>query len=345
MMEGRTPPMTPIPHSRPTIQPADIAAVRRVLRTGAIGAGPEVERLEHDLARGLGAGFHATATQSGTAALHLALLALRLPRRSRVAIPAYACAALAHAVHYVGARPVLLDVDPATLAIDPARCRPRLRRARAAIVPHPFGYRAPIERIAGIPVIEDCATALGPGYGATGLIGVTSFYATKLLAAGQGGAVWTRDPAIARRIRDLVHYDGRENYRVRYNYRLSALAAALARAQLARLADFLRRRRRLADVYFEALDGIPARLPPRSRHLYYRFVLGVPRRAKALMEALKRSGIEAKRPVWRPLHHWLGGRCPGADQAHRETVSLPIYPSLAVADARYVAREVRRFFG
>lgn len=334
-----------IPHSRPDLGIAERRAVERVLAGGRVGTGPEVDGLEAGICRLVGA-HDTVAVHSGSAALHLALLGLGIGRRHRVGLPSYTCAAVLNAVHYVGARPVLLDVDPHTGNLEPGRSR----RVDALIVPHMFGGAAPVDELAsrGVPIVEDCAMALGgPRIGSLGRVGVTSFYATKLLAAGHGGAVWTRDRRIAARIRDLVGYDERENYKVRYNYRMSGLAAALAGAQLARLREFLRRRREIADIYYEALVGLPVRLPSRGGHTYYRFVLGVPKGADGLMRHLAERGIEAKRPVYRPLHRYFadtGRAFPGADKAHRTFVSIPIYPALPNGQARAVARAVRSFF-
>ena len=132
-----------IPHSKPTIGREEERAVVRVLRSGQLGGGAEVERLEREIARFAGT-RHATATQTGTAALHLALLGLGIGPRKRVLLPSYVCAAVLHAVRYTGARPVLVDVDPATANLDPADARRKARGAAAIIVPHMFGLPAPL---------------------------------------------------------------------------------------------------------------------------------------------------------------------------------------------------------
>lgn len=328
-----------VPHSRPTSGPAEPRHLLRVLASGHWGPGPESRRLEKELARIVGR-RHALTVQSGSAALHLALLALGIGRGARVAIPAYGCAALLNAVRYTGAREVLVETDETTLGPDPDRIP---RGAAAAIVPHMFGCPARLPRRTA--VVEDCAAGLGGGLGRRGVLAVTSFYATKLLGAGQGGAVLTDRADLAARLEDLVGYDGRADYRVCYNYRLSDLAAAVARAQTARLAAFVKARRRIADYYDGRLRDLPVGLPGGAGHQYYRYVIRVPGAADRLMHYLNRYGVEAKRPVFRPLNQLLRLRgFPVTDRVHREGVSLPIYPSLSEAEAARVARIVRSFF-
>lgn len=332
-----------VPHSRPTLGRAEERAVLRALREGQIGGGLEVERFEREMERFLGGG-HATAVQTGTAALHLALLALGVGAGDRVILPTYVCAAVLHAVRYVGARPVLADVSPETGNLDPRDVRRRLGpRTRALIVPHMFGRPAPLGELVrlGVPVVEDCAMALGGGVGRGGEVSVFSFYATKMIATGHGGMVVARDRRVAERVRDLVSYDNRDDDRVRYNYRMSGLVAALGRAQLARVPEFVKRRRGIAEYYCRALGLEP---PPRD-HLFYRFVLRVGP-VERFVRFMAARAIECKRPVYRPLHRlWAAaaGEFPGAEELHRAWASIPIYPSLGVSERRRVVDAVGAF--
>lgn len=333
------PPM--IPHSRPTLGKDEERAVLRVLRSGHPGGGPEVEGFERDMERLLGGG-RATAVQTGSAALHLALLALGVGPGDRVLIPTYTCAAVMNAVRYTGAEPTLADALPETANLEPRDVRRRLRaRTKAMIVPHMFGRPAPVRELArlGVPVVEDCAMAAGGPVGRAGEISVFSFYATKMMATGHGGMVVARDRRVAERVRDLVEYDNREDYRVRYNYRMSALAAALGRAQLARLPEFVKARRRIADYYYRTLRlGAPP-----AGHVFYRFVLDVGDVAP-FVRFMAERGVECKRPVYRPLHRYLraaAGDFPGAEELHRAHASVPLYPGLRAGEAARVARALR----
>jgi len=327
-----------IPHSRPTIGREEERAAVRALRSGMVGGGEEVDRFERELERLVGAG-RATAVHTGSAALHLALLGLGVGSGDRVVLPTYTCAAVLNAVHYVGAEPILADVSPETGNLDPDDVRGRLRAGtKAVIAPHMMGRPAPIRELKalGVPIVEDCAMALGGKVGAQGEVSVFSFYATKMMATGHGGAVMARDRAVVRRIADLVEYDNREDYRVRHNYRMSGLAAAVGRAQLSKVPDFVQRRRRIADYYYRTLKlGEP---PP--GHVFYRFVLRVGS-VERFVRFMASRGIDCKRPVFRPLHRYgagTSGEFPGAEELHRHWASIPIYPSLNREEMARVAQ-------
>jgi len=338
-MEEMTRPI--IPHSRPTLGAREERAVLRVLRSGQIGGGGEVRGFEADLEGYVGKG-RAVAVHTGSAALHLALLGLGVGPGDRVVLPTYVCAAVLNAVRYTGAEPLLADVTPETANLDPDDVKRRLRAGTKAIIaPHLLGRPAPVRelRALGVPVVEDCAMALGGPVGREGEVSVYSFYATKMMATGHGGAVLARDRAVVRRIADLVDYDNREDYRVRHNYRMSALVAALGRVQLSRLPDFVKRRRRIAEYYYETLElGEP---PP--GHVFYRCVLRTGP-VERFVRSMASRGVECKRPVYRPLHRYLGapsGEYPGAEELHRNWASIPLYPSLRREEMERVALAVR----
>lgn len=332
-----------IPHSRPTLGSEEERAAIRVLRSGMIGGGAEVDRFEHALETMIGAG-KATAVHTGSAALHLALLGLGVKSGDRVVLPTYTCAAVLNAVKYVDAEPVLADVAPETANLDPDDVKRRLTAGTKAIIaPHMMGRPAPVRQLQalGVPVVEDCAMALGAEVGGRGEASTFSFYATKMIATGHGGAVVARDRSVVRRIRDLVEYDHREDYRVRYNYRMSALSAALGRSQLAKVPEFLKERRRIADYYYRAL-GL-GELPP--GHVFYRFFVRVGS-VERFIRFMAARGIECKRPVYRPLHRYFGrpsGEFPGAEELHRSWASIPLYPSLDRQERERVAVAAREF--
>ena len=332
-----------IPHSRPTIGAEEERAAVRVLRSGMVGGGGEVDRFERALEKSIGGG-RAVAVHTGSAALHLALLGLGIGAGDRVVLPSYTCAAVLNAVNYVHAFPILADVAPETANLDPDDVKRRLRAGTKAIIaPHLMGRPAPVRdlRALGVPVVEDCAMALGGDVGLEGEVSTYSFYATKMMATGHGGAVVARDRAIVRRIADLVDYDNREDYRVRHNYRMSALAAGMGRAQLAKVPDFVKRRRRIADYYYRTLElGEP---PP--GHVFYRFVLRTGP-VERFVRFMASRGVECKRPVFRPLHRYVAessGEYPGAEELHRNWASIPIYPSLQRGEMDHVAQAVLEY--
>lgn len=341
-----------IPHSRPTLGAAEARAVARVVRSGQLAQGPLAERFERAMARRLGLG-HAAAVSSGTAALHMALLAMGVGPGDEVILPSLVCTAPLHAILAAGARPRLADCDPATVNVDPASARRALRRrTKAIIVPHAFGLPADLTELCalGPPLIEDCAQALGAAYrgrpaGSLGEVCVLSFYATKMLATGEGGMVLSNRPRLVDRVRDLRSYDEQVTFHPRFNYKMTDVAAAMGLEQLARLDAFVARRLALAAAYDRALRGIPVRLPPRPAdrtHCFHRYVVRASRATGPILAALEARGIAARRPIFRPLHAYLGhAGFPGAAEAWRTMLSLPIYPTLPPAAPARVARALR----
>lgn len=314
-----------------------------------VGDGEEVERFEGEFAKFV-RHRHAIAVNSGSAALHLVLRGLGVGARDHVVIPSYVCAAVLNAVMYTGAQVGLCDVDPATLNPTVETVRRALRRnTRAVVVPHAFGLPADAKEISklGVAVIEDCATALGAECGRQGAAAIYSFYATKMMATGHGGMVATSDRGLADLIRDLIAYDKRDDYKIRYNYRMSALNAALGRVQVRRIPEFVAARRRIAALYDKGLKDTPAGRPPREGHIYYRYVIRVGD-AEAFERHMAGRGVECKRPVYRPLHRYLpefgAEDFPGAEVVHREYLSIPIYPSLTSSEASSVVKAAREYF-
>jgi perosamine synthetase len=242
-----------IPHSRPTLGEDEVRAVTAVIRSGHIAEGEVVARFEKAFAGKMGV-QHAVATSSGTAALHLILLAMGIGPGDEVIIPSYVCTALLHAVHYVRARPILAEIDPVTYNIDPDDVQKHITtRTKAIIVPHMFGLSANLDKLLNldVPLIEDCAQAVGGTYhqkplGTFGDAAIFSFYATKMMATGEGGMAASDSDEIIERIRDLKTYDEKEADKVRYNYKMTDVQAAIGEVQLGRLDDFIGERKRIA---------------------------------------------------------------------------------------------------
>jgi perosamine synthetase len=309
--------------------------------------GPEVAAFERETSRWVGR-RHAVATHSGTTALQLALSALGAGPGREVVCPSYVCSAVLNAILANGAKPVVADVDRQTTHLTAGLVKKALtRQAAAVIVPHLFGRPAPVREIVrlGVPLVEDCAMTLGPpGVGRQGTVSILSFYATKLLTSGgQGGMALTDDPRLAARIRDLLLHDNRERYRLRFNAQMTDLAAAVGRVQLGRLRGFLKARRRMADRYTRALDGVAlpydARDPARA---WFRYTVEVSDASKAA-RTMARRGVEAKPPVFKPLHRYLEldpKRFPGTEAIWKRTLSIPLYPSLTAAEQDQVIRSL-----
>ena len=336
-----------INHSKPTLTQEDYEAVLEVLQSGHLVQGNSVSAFEQYLSSFIGVS-EGVAVSSGTAALHLSLLALGIGGGDEVIIPSYVCPALLNAVRYVNARPVISDIDGATFNVDVTNIKGRITpRTKAVIVPHMFGRTADIDAIAalGIPVIEDCAQSVGARHGQAytgsfGICSIVSFYATKMLTTGEGGMVLSNDAQFSARVRDLRDYDEKEGNTVRYNYKMTDMQAALGVSQLQRLPSFIERRKEIAARYSTALSdiGISGPLVPQTGdHIFYRYIV-LTRDLSRFTDRMAVRGITCRRPVFKPIHHYLGlSDCPVTDDVFRRAVSIPLYPSLSDDDVARIA--------
>ncbi len=326
-----------IPHSRPSLGESEAAAVSDVLRSGRIAQGAYVSKFEHAVAKTTGQAYGA-AVSSGTAALQLALAALKIGSGDEVVIPSYTCAALWHAVCAVGARPVLADIDPATYNLSAAAvARSITPRTRAIIAVHSFGLAMDLSELKrdGVAVIEDCAqtlgvTVAGKQAGSRGDLAVCSFYATKFITTGEGGMVLGRSESYMAHVRTLREYDNRDTLEPAFNYKMTDMQAAMGLSQLARLEAFLARRRAIAARYSEAVRKAGLASPEGKDHGYFRFVVRLPKPVVAeAIERAEKLGIACRRPVFLPLHRQLGMTgFPESDAAWAHLLSIPIYPAL-----------------
>lgn len=324
-----------IPHSKPTLGTEEQEAVARVIASGMIAQGREVEAFEGECAEFMQK-RHAIAVSSGTAALHLALMALEVQPGQPVLSPSYACHALITATRLQQAVPLLGDID-SSYTLDPESTL----ESAVAIVPHLFGTLARAPR--ATRCVEDVAQSMGGPSWQRAPISVTSFYATKLMTTGEGGMVFTDDDGIAECVRDRRDYDNRDTLAPRANYKMTDFQAAMGRTQLGKLPAFIRRRRELALHYWELLADLPLVFPDEAQYVVFRYVVATDLR-DALQSHLYAAGVDAKRPVHRPAHHLLGGEFPNSERAHRTCLSLPLYPSLCDADIESVAGAVHSFF-
>jgi dTDP-4-amino-4,6-dideoxygalactose transaminase len=341
-----------IPHSRPTLGEDEVRAVTAVIRSGHIAEGEVVARFEKAFAGKMGV-QHAVATSSGTAALHLILLAMGIGPGDEVIIPSYVCTALLHAVHYVRARPILAEIDPVTYNIDPDDVQKHITtRTKAIIVPHMFGLSANLDKLLNldVPLIEDCAQAVGGTYhqkplGTFGDAAIFSFYATKMMATGEGGMAASDSDEIIERIRDLKTYDEKEADKVRYNYKMTDVQAAIGEVQLGRLDDFIGERKRIAHQYVNSLKSLNIELPEEnSEHIHYRFVVGLETDCNFLIQKLTRKGIGCARPVFLPIHrHLKMDGYPITDKVWETALSLPIYPSLQAKEVEQISTDFINF--
>jgi dTDP-4-amino-4,6-dideoxygalactose transaminase len=344
-----------VPHSRPLIDEEDIKAVTNVLASGYISQGAKVREFETRLAKFIGTKY-GVAVSSGTSALHVALTGLNVGIGDEVIVPSYVCAAPYMAILYAGAIPKIVDVDPSDFNICAATVKKEITsKTKAIIVPHMFGTPAELDELLdiGIPIIEDCAQSLGAEYkkrkaGSFGRLCVCSFYATKMITAGEGGMVLTNDSEIYTKIIEVREYDKRPLNTIRYNYKMSDIQAALGLSQLKKLPYFIRRRREIAAIYnecFSTSDIILPSINPHKRSVFYRYVVLLDR-LKHIQKEAKKRGIIVKKPVWKPLHKNLAStfKCPNSDYVYNHALSIPLYPSLAQEEIEYVVKKMKAIF-
>ncbi|GGF21460.1 UDP-4-amino-4,6-dideoxy-N-acetyl-beta-L-altrosamine transaminase [Aliidongia dinghuensis] len=398
-----------LPYGRQAIDDTDIAAVVEVLKGDYLTTGPKVAAFEAALAAKLGARF-AVSNSSGTAALHLACLALGLGPGDAAIVPSVTFLATANAVRMVGADVVFADVDPDNGLMRPEDLEAAFARAdaaglkvRAVFPVHLAGQCADMTSLSalarrrGAAVVEDACHAIGAyhacGDGAAAAVGscrlsdmaILSFHPVKTVAAGEGGAVTTNDPALARRlerlrahgmVRDGAEFEnadmafdetGRANPwyyempEIGWNYRLSDIHAALALSQLERLDGFVETRRALARRYDDLLAPLAPRIEPirRSRfsmpawHLYSVLIdfTGAGTERAQVMNRLRAQGIGTQVhyiPVHRqPYYRKLnpGLVLPGAERYYARTLSLPLFVGMTPADVKRIVARLNDAVG
>jgi dTDP-4-amino-4,6-dideoxygalactose transaminase len=335
----------------PELGPEELAAVAEVFESGQLTMGPRVDEFEAELAAACEV-EHAVVVSSGTAALHLAVLALGIGPGDEVIVPAYTFPATANVVALAGARPVLVDVDPETMNVTAETVSAALtERTRAVLAVHLFGRPAPWEELQAVlpervALLEDAAGALGArrqgrACGGLGRLGCLSFHPRKIVTTGEGGAVTTNDVEIADAVRRSRHHgiEPRGDFEIRapgLNYRLADILCAIGTTQTRRLEELLRERERLAVAYAERLGdsvGLPS-ADEGDRHGLQAYVVRLDRRDEAL-EALAQAGIQAQIGTY--ALHRLGayadqGPFPGADAAFERALALPFHNRLTDDD-------------
>ncbi|HWW02240.1 MAG TPA: DegT/DnrJ/EryC1/StrS family aminotransferase [Candidatus Acidoferrum sp.] len=345
------------------------AAIARTLDNCSFCLGPDVAQFEKDFARFCGA-EHSVAFNSGTSALHVALLLLNVGAGDEVITTPCTFVATSWAISYVGARPVYVDIEDATFNLDPKRVERAITPRTKAVLPvHLYGHPADLDpllevcRKHNLPLVEDAAQAHAAKYkgkvvGTFGVVSCFSFYPGKNLGAyGEGGALVTNDANMAARARSLREHGSSQRYyhdEIGFNYRMEGIQGAVLGVKLKHLDTWTRERRRVAHRYHELLAGTPLQLPREAEYAqsaWHLYVVRHPRR-----DELKKH-LEANH-VGCALHYPLSlhlqkayahlGHKPGdfpiAEKAARECLSLPIYPELTDAQVQRVAGVIKEFF-
>jgi dTDP-4-amino-4,6-dideoxygalactose transaminase len=353
-----------IPAARPLIGDDERAAVDRVLQSGMIAQGPEVAAFEQEFSDHFVDGRPVVAVNSGTAGLHLGLLAAGVGPGDEVIVPSFTFAATANSVALTGATPVFADIELESFTLDPAAVAAAITGRTKGIMPvHLYGHPARMDELGdlaaerGVALYEDAAQAHGAALdgrpvGTFGAFAMFSLYPTKNMTSGEGGMIAAGDDEVARRAR-LLRNQGMErqyeNEVIGFNARMTDIHAAIGRVQLTRVDAWTEARRSNAAYLDAHLSGVV--VPPVAsgvRHVYHQYTIRVADDRDGFVRALKEeyaigSGVYYPIPNHRlpSLAHFAPDLdLPETERAAREVVSLPVHPSLSASDLERIATAV-----
>ncbi len=359
--------MKKIPISKPFFNNEEINEVKKVMREGnltnsSFKGGKRVQEFESLLCKFVGSQY-AIAINSGTAALHAALLALGIGKDDEVLLPSFTFLATANAVVATGAKPVFVDIKRGDYTIDPGDLERKATNRTKAIIPvHLYGHTADMKRMSEIAskqslhLIEDACQSLGSTYngkqtGSIGEMGCFSFYASKVLTSGEGGAIVTNSKELADRLRMIRNHGMLEGYDTRIfglNLRLTEISAAIAKVQMRKLKKMLQIRRKNAMMLTKLLQDSNMVLPKESdgsKYNWYLYTVAVEKRDN-IMKKLNSLGIGAtvyyRTPVHRtPFYANSNVSLPNTEWAAARVLSLPAHPLVTASDIKYIASKLR----
>jgi len=358
-----------IPLTTPHTGAEELRSMKRVLESGILTEGGACRKFEREFARYIGC-RHAMATSSGTAALHLVLLALGIGKGDEVIVPDFTFPATANVVSLTGASPVLVDIEPRTYNIEPRRVEEAYsEKTRAIIVVHLFGQSAEITPIVeaskrwGISVVEDAACAVGTTHqgrkvGRLGDVACFSFHPRKVMTTGEGGMVTTNNEQLSESIAQLKNHGAvKVNGKMRfifpgYNYRLSDVLAAIGIVQLGKINRLIRSRIAIANLYHDRLASVQGIVPPYARkgdtHTYQSYVTmvtpGFGRTRDEVIQEMRKNEIETQigtyalhtQPAFRDLS--LGKEYVNSRNAYEHSLSLPISSRMKHSEVECVVK-------
>jgi perosamine synthetase len=369
--------MNRFPLARPYIGKKEEQAVLEVLHSGVLSIGPKIEAFEKRFARFVGV-KHAIAVSSGTAGLHLALIAAGVKEGDEVITPPFSFVASANAILYVGGKPVFVDIDPRTYNIDPEKIERAITpKTKAMLVVHILGQCAAMDEIIAIAkkhklkIIEDACESLGATYegrgarekmaGTFGESGVFAFYPNKQMTTGEGGMIVTNDKkrdALFRSLRNQGRGKNRnwlDHERLGYNYRLPEMSAAVGLAQLENIDFLIRERQRIARWYSARLAPYPELITTpyvalQNTHTYFVYTVLLPSGVsrEKVMQSLKKKGIATK-PYLPSIHlfsfyrerfGYRAGNFPVSEDVSKRVLALPFYIGLKKEDVAYISKKL-----
>ena len=356
-----------VPIAKPIIGDEEIENVVEVLKSGMIAQGPKVEEFEQKFAEWVGAEY-GIAVNSGTAALHVALLACGIGEGDEVITTPFTFIASGNSILYTGARPVFADIDMKTYTLNPDSIEDLITEKTKAIMPvQLYGQSADMDRINeiaekyGLIVIEDAAQAHGAAYngqkvGSIGDMSCFSFYPTKNMTTSEGGIITTDDEELAEKARIFRAHGATVRYHhdaIGYNFRMTDISAAIGLAQLENIDEFNEKRIANAAYLNEGLKDVDGVITPccadGSKHVYHQYTIRVEKGDRddwvdIINDCGVGTGIHYPIPLYnQPIYRALGieGNCPNAELAADNVISLPVHPSLSKEDLDIVIEAVK----
>jgi len=355
-----------IPIAKPLIGEAEVEAVSSVLRSGMIAQGPKVVEFEEAFARYTGV-EHAIAVNSGTAALHVSLLANGIGQGDEVITSSFSFIATGNSILATGATPVFADIRPDTFNIDPEGILEKITPKTKAIMPvHLYGQSADMKAIMEIAedhnlaVIEDACQAHGAGFngkrvGSFGT-GAFSFYPTKNMTTSEGGMITTNDAQVAEKARMIRVHGSKQRYMhelLGYNYRMTDIAAAIGLVQLDRIEEFNSARQKNASVLTDGLKDLDYITTPvvgqGCEHVYHQYTVRTEKR-DILADYLKDNGVGCgiyypipihQQPLYRELNYT--DNLPETEKAAGEVLSLPVHPAVEEQDIEHIITTIKNW--
>lgn len=357
-----------IPISKPFFSNEELNEVKKVLQGGNLTnatfeGGKQVRELESLLSKFVGSQY-AVALNSGTSALHATLLALGIGRGDEVLLPSFTFLATANAIVATGATPIFVDIKKSDYTIDPDDLAKKVTSRSKAVIPvHLYGHVVDMKTVNEIAskhslhVIEDACQSLGSTYdgkqtGSMSEIGCFSFYASKVLTSGEGGAIATNSKDLADRIRMIRNHGMLEGYDTRIfglNLRMTEISAAIAKVQMRKLKRMLQIRRKNATMLTRLLQDLEIDLPREgdgSRYNWYLYTIAIENRddvAKKLNSLGIGATVYYRMPVHRtPFYASSNASLPNTEWAAAHVLSLPVHPMVTANDIRYIANSLRK---
>ena len=323
-----------IPHNKPTLGKEEEDAALRVIRSNQLSQDNEVESFENEFCKFIGLpNEHAVAVSNGSSALYLALWSLNA-NGQKIAFPSYVCSALRNAIGMIGGKEFFVDNNKNSPNLNLKTIKNQ--SVDVAIIPHLFGIPLEVNCSDKLKIIEDCAQSLGAKIndkyvGTLGDVGIFSFYATKLMTtSGQGGMFVSKNKELVDKVRDYRQFDYRKDKKLRFNFQMTEIQAAIGRTQLKKLPSFLKRREEIFHKYKKSginlLDTNPENT--QIQPVRYRAIMITDEQSKILSK-LNSENITAVIPIeeWELLKQDID-LLPNAMEFSKKTISLPIYPSL-----------------